>query len=102
MNRRTPGGSTALLRGFDTYKVSLYVDYAFIGLTLRNTDVPDDFDGDSDVDLIDFAYFTSCLNGPGIAPSPSCTTEESAIADLESDLDVDLADFAEFVRRMTP
>ena len=97
-----PWGSTALLKGFDTYKVSLYVDFAFVGLTLQSSDVSGDFDGDGDVDLIDFEFLTSCLNGPGNEPSPSCTAEEFAIADLDSDLDVDLADFAQFVRRMTP
>lgn len=97
-----PLGSAALLKGFDTYKVSLYVDFAFIGLTLQSADVPGDFDADGDVDLVDFAVFATCLNGPGVASSPGCTAEEFAIADLQSDLDVDLADFAEFVRLMTP
>ncbi len=32
-----PWGSTALLTGFDTYKIGLYVDFAFIALTLEST-----------------------------------------------------------------
>ncbi len=32
-----PWGSTALLTGFDTYKLSLYVDFALIGLTFTST-----------------------------------------------------------------
>jgi hypothetical protein len=31
-----PWGSTALLVGFDTYKIGLYVDFAFIALTLES------------------------------------------------------------------
>jgi len=36
-----PWGSTALLTGFDTYKVTLYVDFAFVALTLTSP-VPGD------------------------------------------------------------
>lgn len=31
-----PWGSTALLTGYDTYKVALYVDFAFVALTLNS------------------------------------------------------------------
>jgi hypothetical protein len=31
-----PWGSTVLLAGFDTYKIALYVDFAFVGLTLSS------------------------------------------------------------------
>ena len=36
-----PWGSTALLTGYDTYKIALYVDFAFVDLTL-NSAVPND------------------------------------------------------------
>ena len=32
-----PWGSTALLHGFDTYDIALYVDFAFVGLVLNTT-----------------------------------------------------------------
>ena len=32
-----PWGSTALLTGFDTYDITLYVDFALVGLTLNST-----------------------------------------------------------------
>jgi hypothetical protein len=35
-----PWGSTALLKGYDTYKVGLYVDFAFTGLTLVTATPP--------------------------------------------------------------
>ena len=53
---------------------------------------PADFDGDSDVDLTDFAGFTACFNGPNRAPVyTSC-----GYADFDLDGDVDLADFGVF------
>lgn len=96
----SPGyqGSTALLKGYDAYKVSLYVDFAFVGLTLQNADVPGDFDADGAVDLGDYAIFASCSNGPRLARPAGCSAEAFAIADLDSDLNVDLADFAAFTR----
>jgi hypothetical protein len=33
------GGSTALLKGFDTYSIGLYVDFAFTALTLQDASV---------------------------------------------------------------
>lgn len=55
-------GSTALLKGFDAYKISLYVDFALTALTLQGAPIPDpavtgNLDGDgfvglSDLDLI--------------------------------------------------
>ncbi len=35
-----PWGSTSLLRGYDTYKVNLFVDFAFTGLTLTSPAPP--------------------------------------------------------------
>lgn len=34
-------GSTALLKGFDTYNIGLYVDYALTALTLETAEVPE-------------------------------------------------------------
>ncbi|MBN1492292.1 MAG: hypothetical protein JXA69_20430, partial [Phycisphaerae bacterium] len=48
-----------------------------------------DFDGDSDVDLADFALFTACFNGPNRSPTTVCAAD----ADLDGDGDADLADF---------
>ena len=49
-----------------------------------------DFDLDGDVDLVDFAFFQACFNGPNrAAPFPECRP-----ADLNNDGDIDLADFA--------
>jgi hypothetical protein len=36
-----PLGSTAVLTGYDTYKIDLYVDFAIIGLTLIDSSVPE-------------------------------------------------------------
>jgi hypothetical protein len=49
-------------------------------------------DGDSDVDLSDFAFFQACFNGPN-RPSPLAECEPS---DLDDDADVDLSDFSRF------
>lgn len=38
-------GSTALLKGFDTYRIGLYVDFALTGLTLEGAPVPDNGTG---------------------------------------------------------
>jgi hypothetical protein len=49
-------GSTALLKGFDEYVVTLYVDYALTALTLEGAAIslPGDFDADGRVDGADF------------------------------------------------
>lgn len=46
-----------------------------------------DFDGDGDVDLMDFAQFDSCVTGPGGEASDPCD-----VFDFDGDHDVDLAD----------
>lgn len=51
-----------------------------------------DFNGDCEVDLVDFGPFESCLTGPGTA---SVGTECQA-GDFDGDGDVDLHDFREF------
>ena len=51
-----------------------------------------DFNDDDDVDLLDFATFVFCLNGPNRAmPVPACF-----VADANDDGDVDLSDFSAF------
>lgn len=82
-------GTTQLLKGFESYKVSLYVDFALIGLTLESAAVPGDFDGDLDVDLADLNDLTSCAAGPAVAVAGAC-----AAKDLDYDRDVDQVDFA--------
>lgn len=49
-------GSTALLKNFESYKVTLYVDFAFTALVLAGDTfgLPGDFDLDGDVDGNDF------------------------------------------------
>jgi hypothetical protein len=94
-------GSTALLRGFDTYKIGLYVDFAFIGLTLEDASVAGDFDGDTEVDLQDYSRLSECMAGPDVTPDPaSPTTAAECLAafDFDMDNDVDAVDFAAFCR----
>jgi len=86
-----PWGSTALLTGFDTYKIDLYVDFALVGLTLESASIAGDFDGDLDVDLSDLGAFELCISGPVIPVTSGCEPK-----DLDYDNDVDLSDFAIF------
>jgi hypothetical protein len=86
-------GSTALLTGYDTYKVGLYVDFVFVALTLDTAAVPGDFDGDLDVDQIDMDAFMLCDLGPAIPVTGGCASK-----DLDFDGDVDAADFGIFQR----
>jgi hypothetical protein len=50
-----------------------------------------DFDGDGDVDLVDFGEFQLCYSGPGVPAPSGCDAGDS-----DTDGDVDLVDFAEF------
>jgi hypothetical protein len=50
-----------------------------------------DFDGDTDVDLADFALFQLCFNGPNRSVAPACAPQ-----DADADGDVDLTDFGWF------
>jgi len=58
--------------------------------------LPQDSDGDSDVDLADFGVFQACFNGPNqlyASREPVC-----ACFDVEPDSDLDLMDFAALQR----
>lgn len=81
-------GSTALLTGYDTYKIGLYVDFALIGLTLECAAIPGDFDRDLHVDGTDLTAFGLCVSGPSIPVSAGCEAK-----DLDYDNDVDQDDF---------
>ena len=60
--------------------------------------IPGDWDGDGDVDLLDFQIFELCYTGPDAGPlGPGCAT-----LDLDADLDIDLADAAAFQRGFLP
>lgn len=50
------GGNTSQLKGFDTYKIGLFVDFAFTALTLQDASVgiSGDFNADGRVDGADF------------------------------------------------
>jgi hypothetical protein len=66
-------GSTALLKQFDTYKVGLYVDFAFTSLTLEGAavqGVPGDYNDNFVVDAADYTTWRDNLDGPaGVLPN---------------------------------
>ncbi|MBS0188246.1 MAG: hypothetical protein JSS51_09265 [Planctomycetes bacterium] len=88
-------GCTALLKGYDTYKVTLFVDFAFTALTLSvpgNT-CPADLNADTFVDDSDFVLFASAYDLLDCADpqmTPGCP------ADLTGDAMVDDSDFVVF------
>ena len=59
--------------------------------------MPGDIDGDSDIDLDDYAVFGDCLAGPSAPPNPTLpglTVQDCLNTfDLDADSDVDLQDF---------
>ena len=58
-----------------------------------------DWDGDADVDLVDYVAFEDCLAGPTVAPDPSlaeCGTACLEAFDFDLDGDVDEKDFGGF------
>ncbi|MFQ5490458.1 MAG: hypothetical protein ACE5GE_07025, partial [Phycisphaerae bacterium] len=58
-----------------------------------------DFDADGNVDLVDFARFTLCFDGPGNPPAGNCPA--GIDADCDQDGDVDAADHAIVVQNFT-
>jgi hypothetical protein len=62
-----------------------------------------DYDGDADVDLVDFEGLADCLDGPGATPETpveGCDSACLAAFDADTDGDVDLMDFAAFQRAL--
>ena len=62
---------------------------------------PGDFDGDYDVDLVDFAFLAEAMTGPSaniIDEFPDCWFIYFFVFDSNLDLHLDLRDFAEFQR----
>jgi hypothetical protein len=67
-----PWGSTAALKGFDTYKIGLYVDFAFTALTLEGASVPQppgDYNQNYVVDAADFTVWRDNLGSPTSLPN---------------------------------
>ncbi len=65
-------GSTALLKGFDTYKIGLYVDFALLGLSLEGAAIPPspgDYNENGVVDAADYVVWRDSLGqtGSGLA-----------------------------------
>jgi len=61
--------------------------------------IPGNWDGDPDVDLVDFIEFPGCFSGPWqttgfVVPSHDCLE----VFDFDADSDVDLPDFSEFTK----
>lgn len=54
---------------------------------------PADYDGDGDVDLLDFDLFDACVSGPAVPYAQGCSGK-----DFDSDGDVDQDDFGTFQR----
>ena len=57
---------------------------------------PADFDWDGDVDMDDFAHFSSCFTGPGGQSGEGCAQD-----DLDADGDVDCDDWDQFQQAWT-
>ncbi len=81
----------------------LYIDDIYLedtdALNLSNpTGQRCDADGDGDVDLDDYSFFTDCLNGPDQMPTPTQITPQACLEafDTQYDQDVDLEDFSTF------
>ena len=87
-------GCTAPLKGFATYKVTLYVDFALTALTFTAVvPCPADLNADTFVDDADFVIFAEAYNTLDCA-DPAMPA--SCPADLNADSFVDDADFVLF------
>jgi hypothetical protein len=87
-------GSTALLKGFTTYKVNLYVDFAFTALAFTAlVPCPADLNADTFVDDADFVIFADAYNTLDCA-DPAMPA--GCPADLNADNVVDDLDFVLF------
>lgn len=79
-------GSTALLKGYDTYKVALFVDFAFTRLVLRDASVAPPCLGDADGNgVVDFDDINSVLANWLSTCPPPCPGDANAdgIVDFE-------------------
>jgi hypothetical protein len=66
-----------------------------MGYAIQVTPVPGDWDGDGDVDQVDFVILESCWSGPSVTHDGSLSCQQ---ADLDNDGDVDQSDFGIFQR----
>jgi hypothetical protein len=71
--------------------MAVFLDQVSIDTRCVSGPVTGDFDGDEDVDLVDYAWFQRCFTGSGVTPTPECQ-----VCDLDEDEDVDLTDFFSF------
>jgi hypothetical protein len=63
---------------------------------------PGNIDGDCEIDLDDYAAFSTCLAGPDVTtPPPGCPLADFEKADMDGDSDADLDDFAWFQEAFT-
>jgi hypothetical protein len=83
--------------GITSLAVDISVSTANVHLRGRHSPADNgDWDGDSDIDLDDFAALSDCLTGPDVPVSVYCTP-----FDFEDDADVDLLDSADFQEAFT-
>lgn len=82
----SPWGSTALLKGFDTYKIALFVDFAFTALTLQDPTVTPPCPGDADGSgFVDFDDVASVLANWLSACPPPCLGDADASGFVDFD-----------------
>jgi hypothetical protein len=94
-------GSTALLHGFDTYKIGLYVDFALISLTLEGAAIPGDLNCDGAIGFGDINPFVLYLSNFATwqATYPGCP---ASTGDINNDGTFpDLGDINPFVTLLT-